>query len=218
MSGSETGDGTGDKIGEIGDGTDATTEGVKGAAAGPGAPFRVVRRFTLRTVGQVASALVLVLASIAFIAGGISRPASPNGILLITLGALGVAGFVAALVFILGPVLGRRPIMVLDDEGVHVPKAWPRRAARTLPWPEVAAVAAVDRGGAAGREVHHYVAFLPSEETAEAVRTASKAQLVALTLPDVPAMADAAPWTFTIEPDWNVTVKQIIDAAGRHGA
>jgi hypothetical protein len=79
-------------------------------------------------------------------------------------------------------------------------------------------VAAVDRGGAAGREVFHYVAFLPSEETAEAVRTASKAQLVALTLPDVPAMADAAPWTFTIEPDWNVTVKQIIDAAGRHGA
>lgn len=182
-------------------------------------PFQVHRRFTIRTIGQIASSAILILASIAFIAGGAAKPSSLGGIVFIALGIVGIAAFGAALGAILAPVLGRRPLLVLDDDGVHAPVAWPRsrRAGRTLPWQQVKAVCVVDRGVATGKGVRHYLAFLPSEETAEAARTAPKAQLIALTLPDVPTMTDAVPWTFSVDPDWSSSVKEIVEAARGRG-
>lgn len=182
-------------------------------------PLRVLRRFTGRTLGQITSAVILVLASIAFIAGGSARPGSVGGIVFITLGAVGIAGFGAALGTVLLPVLGRRPVLVLDDEGVHVPAGppWSRRGLRTLPWSQVVAVGVLDRTVSGGKGTRSYVAFLPSEETADAVRTSPKAQLVALALPDVPAMADAAPWTVSVDPDWSASAKQILEEVRQRG-
>lgn len=204
------------------------------------AGLAVHRRFTFRTAGQLLSCLILLFASAGFVTGGAARPASAGGIVFLLLGAVGIASFATALLMILAQLLGRRPVLVLDDEGVRLPAAlpWLRRAGRTgrasrtsstsrpgrtsrpgelLPWAEVAALCIGEHGAGGGKGSRPFVSFLPSETTAAAVRTATKAQLIALTLPDVPLMADAVPWTLTADSSWTASVKDIAAEARRHG-
>jgi hypothetical protein len=52
--------------------------------------------------------------------------------------------------------------------------------------------------------------FLPSDGLMEMARTAERPSLVALTLTDVPATAEAAPWCFAVEPSWDAPLKEIV--------
>ncbi|GLZ09867.1 hypothetical protein Acsp04_01030 [Actinomadura sp. NBRC 104425] len=197
------------------------------AAAGgrTAAVFQVRTRPTVRSAGQVAALALLVLASAAFVASGATGRAGAGAVMFITVGVLGLGLFGVGLLRAVGVLLGRRPVLELDDTGVRRPARWPlpRRADRVLPWPRVAAMCALRRGMAGTRRGEQdYLVFLPSAELAEAVRTARRSLLVALTLPDVSAAAlpgarDAAAWCFAVDPAWDASLKEVVAAVrGRH--
>ncbi|MFI0353539.1 hypothetical protein [Actinomadura sp. 9N407] len=187
-------------------------------AEAPEAVFQVRVRMTWRGVGQVLAFLILVLAAAGFVAGGLSRGSGTAAMVFIVLGALGFALFGAGLLATAGRVLGRRPVLELTPEGVLRPARWPmpRRADRTLPWSRIEAMTALRRGVPSTRRGEQdYLVFLPSAELVEMARTADRPRLIALTLTDVPATAEAAAWCFAVEPAWDASLKEIVAQARR---
>ncbi|MEU6039341.1 hypothetical protein ABZ801_28455 [Actinomadura sp. NPDC047616] len=189
------------------------------------AAFQVRTRPTVRSAGQVVALALLVLASAGFVTGGATGRAGFGAVVFVTLGVLGLGLFGVGLLWAVGVLLGRRPVLELDETGVRRPARWPlpRRADRVLPWPRVAAMCALRRGMAGTRRGEQdYLVFLPSAELAETARTAQRSLLVALTLPDVPATAlpearDAAAWCFAVDPAWDASLKEVVAAVrSRH--
>ncbi|MFB4312704.1 hypothetical protein [Actinomadura sp. 21ATH] len=172
---------------------------------------------TWRGGGQVFAFLVLVLASAGFVAGGLAGSGTAAAVFVV-LGALGAALFGTGLLSAAGRVFGRRPVLELTSEGVLRPARWPlpRRADRTLPWSEVAAMTALRRGVPGTRRGEQdYLVFLPSAELVELARTAERPRLVALTLTDVPATAPAAAWCFAVDAAWDASLKEVVSQARR---
>ncbi|MFC9972563.1 hypothetical protein ACFVH6_16920 [Spirillospora sp. NPDC127200] len=189
-----------------------------GRAAAPEAAFQVRGKPTWRAAGQMLACLILVLASVGFVSGGVMRGMGLGSVLFGVLGAAGIVLFGAGLLVSAGALVARRPVLELDAEGVRRPARWPlpRRADRTLPWPEVTALAALRRGVHGSRRGEQdYLVFLPSPELAELARTAERPQLVALTLTDVPATAAAVPWCVPVDASWDASLPEIVRQARR---
>lgn len=183
-----------------------------------GEAFAVRVRITWRGMWRVAAFVILFLASAAFVAGGAMRGAAVGGVAVMVLGVAGLGLFGAGLLVSAGAMLSRRPVLELDGGGVRRPARWPlpRRSERTLPWDDVAAIAALRRGvGGTRRGEQDYLVFLPTPELAEMARTSERAPLVALTMRDVPATAAAVPWCFAVEPGWDATLPEIVKQARR---
>ncbi|WP_395111008.1 hypothetical protein [Actinomadura sp. SCN-SB] len=175
--------------------------------------FTVRTRRSWQAVWQLVAFLILVLASAGFVGGGLIRGTGSRSLVVIILGTMGLVLFGAGLLGAVGRVLGRRPVLELTDEGVRRPARWPlpRRADRLLPWSRVEALAALRRGVPGTRRGEQdYLVFLPSDELVELARTAERPRLVALTLTDVPATAEAASWCFPVEPSWDAPLKEVV--------
>ncbi|MFI6517357.1 hypothetical protein ACIBF1_17505 [Spirillospora sp. NPDC050679] len=201
-----------------GTGQTDTEQSDTGEAAAPRAVFQVRGKPTWRAAGQVLACLILVLASVGFVGGGVMRGMGLGSVLFAVLGAVGIVLFGAGLLVSAGALVARRPVLELDAEGVRRPARWPlpRRADRTLPWPEVTALAALRRGVHGSRRGEQdYLVFLPSPELAELARTAERPQLVALTLTDVPATAAAVPWCVPVDGSWDASLPEIVRQARR---
>ncbi|WP_254715085.1 hypothetical protein [Actinomadura sp. NAK00032] len=180
--------------------------------------FSVRDRVTWRGVWQLVAFAILFAASVAFVTGGAVRGTSVAGVTFMVLGATGIALFGAGLLVSAGAMLARRPVLELDGDAVRRPARWPlpRSAGRSLPWDEVAAIAALRRGVPGTRRGEQdYVVFLPTAELAEMARTSERPALVALTMRDVPATAAAAPWCFAVEAGWDAALPEIVKEARR---
>ncbi|MBT2208545.1 MULTISPECIES: hypothetical protein [Actinomadura] len=160
--------------------------------------------------------VILFLASAGFVAGAVMRGLTVGSAVFLLLGVAGITLFGAGLAVSAGGMLARRPVLEMDADGLRRPARWPlpRRGERVLPWADVAAIAAVRRVTSRGRELD-YLVFLPTAELAELARTAERPRLVALTLRDVPATAEAAAWCFAVEPGWDVPLPGVVEEAGR---
>lgn len=185
------------------------------AAAGV---FAVRQRVTWHGTWQLIAFVILFLASVAFVGGGVVRGAGVGSVTITVLGVAGLGLFGAGLAVSAGGMLTRRPVLEFAGDGVRRPARWPlpRRSGRTLPWPDVAAIAALRRGvGGTRRGEQDYLVFLPSEELAELARTSERPRLVALTMRDVPATAAAVPWCFAVDQGWDATLAQVVKQAKR---
>ncbi|MFG2249477.1 hypothetical protein [Spirillospora sp. NPDC048823] len=196
-----------------------TAAGAGAAGAVQAAEVFAVRvRATWRGIWQLLASLILFLASAGFVAGGVTGGASVGGVLFTVLGFAGLALFGTGLTMSAGGMLARRPVLELDGDGVRRPPRWPlpRRAGRTLPWADVAAITALRRGvDGTRRGEQDYVVFLPTAELAELARTSGRARLVALTMRDVPSTAEAVRWCFAVEQGWDATLPQVVKEARR---
>ncbi|TDD95682.1 hypothetical protein E1298_04595 [Actinomadura rubrisoli] len=180
--------------------------------------FGVRNRVTWWAVWQLLALLILFLASIGFVAGAVMRGMGVGSLAFLLLGVAGITLFGTGLLVSGGGMLARRPVLELSAAGVRRPARWPlpRGAGRTLPWTDVSAIAALRRGVPGGRKGElDYVVFLPTAELAEMARTAERPQLVALTMRDVPATAEAVRWCFVVERGWDATLPQIVKQARR---
>ncbi|WP_433467511.1 hypothetical protein [Spirillospora sp. CA-128828] len=180
--------------------------------------FAVRNRVTWRGIWQLAAFVILFLASVAFIAGGVLRGAGVGSVAIMILGVAGLVLFGAGLLVSAGGMLARRPVLELDGDGVRRPARWPlpRRAGRTLAWDDVTAITALRRGvGGTRRGEQDYLVFLPTPELAELARTSERPPLVALTMRDVPSTAAAVPWCFAVEAGWDATLPEIVKQARR---
>ncbi|TDC58315.1 hypothetical protein E1281_01805 [Actinomadura sp. KC345] len=173
-------------------------------------------RWTWRGVWQLTAHLILFAASAGFVAGGVMGGAGIGGVMFTVLGFAGLVLFGIGLVMSAGGMVARRPVLELDADGVRRPARWPlpRKAGRTLPWAEVAAIAALRRGvGGTRKGEMDYLVFLPTKELAELARTSERPGLVALTMRDVPATAAAVPWCFAVEQGWDAALPRIVKEA-----
>ncbi|HEY8479633.1 MAG TPA: hypothetical protein VIL71_07370 [Spirillospora sp.] len=195
---------------------DGPAESTARGGTRPGAPFAVRVRVTRREVGRLLATLILLAAAVAFVAGGVADGASVGGVVFTAVGFAGLALFGTGFVLAAGRAVARRPVLELSDDGVRRPARWPlpRRAGRTLPWAEVRAIAALRRGVPGTRRGElDYVVFLRTPELAEMARTWERPRLVALTMRDVPATAEAAAWCFAVERGWDATLRQVVEEA-----
>ncbi|WP_067455481.1 hypothetical protein [Actinomadura macra] len=183
-----------------------------------GEVFAVRNRVTWWGVWQLLALLILCLASAGFVGGAVMRGTGVGSLAFLLLGVAGLALFGAGLVMSAGGMLARRPVLVFDADGVRRPARWPlpRASGRVLPWTDVTAITALRRSVAHGRGAEQdYVVFLPTAELAELARTAERPRLVALTMRDVPATAEAVPWCFAVEAGWDARLPQIVKQARR---
>ncbi|GAA3230863.1 hypothetical protein [Actinocorallia longicatena] len=175
-------------------------------------PVEVRLRPSFQGSGQALGVVTLVVCSALFVVGGLYDPSSVGGVLFITLGLIGVIGFGGVLVVVVGHLLGRRPLLVLDDEGVSVPAKWPlpRSRDRRLPWADVASVCAWSQGVPTGKGLAHQLAFLPREGSAES-RHSSGAEMLMIKvqgLPGVPVLR----WSVRTLPGWTVKPDDVFKA------
>ncbi|GAA0951425.1 hypothetical protein [Actinocorallia libanotica] len=176
----------------------------------PPAPLTVRLRPSFSGSGQAIGLLILLFCSLMFVVGGLADPASVGGVLFLVLGAVGTVGFGATLAVVTGHLLGRRPLLVLDGEGVRVPARWPlpRSRDRFLPWDEVAAVCAWSEGVPTGKGLAHRLAFLPAEDSPQARGTSGAEMLRVKTqgLPGVPVLR----WSVPVLAGWTVPQDEVI--------
>ncbi|MDX6738785.1 hypothetical protein [Actinocorallia sp. A-T 12471] len=160
--------------------------------------------------GQVIGVVILLACSVLFVVGGLADPASPGGVVFLVLGGTGIVAFGAVLLVLLGHLLGRRPLLVLEDGGVRVPARWPmpRSRDRVLPWHEVASVCAWTQGVMTGRGVSHQLAFLPVADSSHAAHT-SGAEILRVKTQGMPGVA-VLRWNVATLPGWTVKADDVI--------
>ncbi|WP_243712780.1 hypothetical protein [Actinomadura sp. 6K520] len=186
------------------------------ARAGAGEPFAVRVRVTWRDAWLLVASLILLAASAAFVAGGVTGGATLGGVMFSVFGFAGLALFGTGLFLSAGQMVARRPVLELDADGVRRTARWPlpRRAGKTLPWDDVRAIAALRRGVDGTRRGElDYVVFLRTPELVEMARTSERPRLVAMTMRDVPATAEAVPWCFAVERNWDAKLPRIVKEA-----
>ncbi|MBV2366152.1 STM3941 family protein [Streptomonospora nanhaiensis] len=163
---------------------------------GPATPFVVSNRFRITWEG-----LWLTLACVVFTGIGVALVLRGSPVDL-ALGLLAVAVFGGAGLVSLSRFLSHRPVLILDEAGVHFIAPWPRgrRDDLSFPWSEVALLRACTqvvphRGGSVPM---HYLVFVNRDEAE---------------LPFHPP----SPWHTTnavrVRPTWNHTIGEIIEAA-----
>ncbi|WP_106399560.1 hypothetical protein [Actinocorallia populi] len=174
-------------------------------------PLTVRLKPSFRGSGQAVGVLILLFCSVMFVIGGLADPASAGGVVFLLLGVTGVVAFGAVLAVVAGHLLGRRPLLVLDGEGVRVPAKWPlpRSRDRFLPWGEVAAVCAWTEGIPGGKGLAHRLAFLPAEDSPHARATSGAEMLRVKTqgLPGVPVLR----WSVPVLDGWTVPQDRVIE-------
>ncbi|ROO83083.1 hypothetical protein EDD29_0573 [Actinocorallia herbida] len=153
---------------------------------------------------------ILLVCSVLFIVGGVADPASVGGVVFLFLGVTGTLAFGAVLLVLLGHLLGRRPLLVLEDEGVRIPAKWPmpRRGDRVLPWGEIASVCAWTQGVLTGKGTAHQLAFLPEPESAHAAHV-SGAEILRVKTQGMPGTA-VLRWNVATLPGWTVKPDEVI--------
>ncbi len=180
--------------------------------AEPLQPLEVRLKPSFQGSGQVLGVLILLLCSAMFIIGGLADPASAGGVIFLVLGVTGVLAFGGVLVVLSGHLLGRRPLLLLDSEGVRIPAKWPlpRTRDRFLPWAEIASVCAWTEGVPNGKGLAHRLAFLPAEGSPQARHTSGAEMLRVKTqgLPGVPVLR----WNVPVLPGWTVRHEDVVKA------
>jgi hypothetical protein len=170
---------------------------------------RVVVRLrpTRRTLAQLAGRALLAAVAAAFVAGGAADPASVGGVLFLVLGVAGLALFGGGAVALAGHLLARRPLLEIDDDGVHRPAAWPR-SRRLLRWDDLAAVALWRQGVPAGRSHREFLTFIPR-------RALAGTEIAAIGPAAVPAIAPPQ-WSLPVSAAWDHPVDEVVAAVRRH--
>lgn len=173
---------------------DADDADVRG---GGGAAFAVTNRLRATWEGAwltVGCAVFTVIGAALVVKGGALDVVM--GVLAIVL--FGGGGLLAA-----SRHLSRRPVLLLDDEGVRIPAPWPRSADDDLviPWKDVTGVCACAKAlhHRGGTVFMHYLVFLTEEEPPE--------------LPPSPWRPEPA---VRIRSTWNRTVDEVLAEARRH--
>jgi hypothetical protein len=200
------------------------------AWSGPTAPappagngvFRVRTRFTFKVALLVLVALGLFgLPGLLMLGEAVTGGTGPEqstgerlwllGLVLTTMGVGGGAIWV-------GQALSRRPVLELHDHQVVLPTAWPRprRGDRTLPWDQVAWLAAFtqvirSRGMVAAR--HHYLAFVPAAWAAAAA-PASGLERFGAGLARAPS-GEAVRYSLWVRPGLSAGLEEIVEQARR---
>lgn len=160
-------------------------------------------------LAQLGGRALLAAVSAAFVAGGAADPASFGGVLFLLLGAAGLALFGAGTVATAGQLLAGRPVLEIDDEGIHRPAAWPRTR-RLLRWDDLAAVALWRQGVPAGRSHREYLAFIPRGAVAGT-------EIAAIRPAAVPGIAPPQ-WSIPVSDAWDRPVDDVVAAVRRHRA
>ncbi|GAB2811244.1 hypothetical protein GCM10022221_05860 [Actinocorallia aurea] len=173
-------------------------------------PVEVRLRPSFQGSGQVIGVTILLVCSVLFVIGGLADPASVGGVVFLLLGGTGTLAFGAVLLVLLGHLLGRRPLLVLEDEGVRIPAKWPmpRDGDRVLPWAEVASVCAWSQGVPTGKGLAHQLAFLPVPESAQAAKV-SGAEILRVKTQGLPGVA-VLRWNVATLPGWTVKADDVI--------
>jgi hypothetical protein len=178
--------------------------------------MRVRRRPSPGDARPVGCALVLLAFSVIFAVTAVPALPGLGAVLYLLVGVAGTALCTAGLVTAAGRLLGRRPVLELDEEGVRLPAPWPwpRTRDRSVRWADLAAVvlwsSPVPRGR---RGLADHLAFLPTPEGAGQARPS--AELVALSLEDLPGVA-TADWAVDVSGGWHPGVEEILTEARRH--
>lgn len=184
----------------------------------PARPVEVRLRPSFQGSGQVIGVAILFGCSVLFVFGGLADPASVGGVVFLALGVTGIVAFGAVLVVLLGHLLGRRPLLVLADEGVRIPARWPlpRGGDRVLPWEEIGSVCAWTQGVLTGKGVAHQLAFLPAEGSEQARHT-SGAEMLRVKTQGMPGVA-VLRWNVQTLPGWSVRADDVIAEVRRRTA
>ncbi|WP_017623615.1 STM3941 family protein [Nocardiopsis chromatogenes] len=126
-----------------------------------------------------------------------------GGTLDVVVGVLAIVLFGGGGLLAASRHLSRRPVLLLDAEGVRIPAPWPRSTADdlVLPWKDVTGVCACAKAlhHRGGTVFLHYLVFLTGEEPPE--------------LPPSPWRPEPA---VRIRPTWNRTVEEVLAEARRH--
>jgi hypothetical protein len=124
---------------------------------------------------------------------------------------LGVFGY-GTLAWI-GQLIGRRPVLILDDAGVRLPPPWPRprTADRVLAWEQVARVHAFTQVTSYRGGIHrqHYLAFVPVDNLG--LRPPSRLERWAAGMAGAPS-PEALRYSVHVQPGWTAMVEQVAEA------
>jgi hypothetical protein len=161
---------------------------------------------------QLGGRVLLTVVSVLFVVGGATDPASFGGVLFLLLGVAGVALFGGSALAMMGGLLARRPVLEIDDAGVHRPAGWPLRTGRLLRWDDLAAVGAWSQGISADRGHRQYLAFLPR---GEADHPPAGAEILAIKMAGVPGIAEPR-WSIPVSEAWDRTIDDVVTAVRRH--
>jgi hypothetical protein len=170
---------------------------------------RVLRRPVAGDARPAGCALVLLVFSAVFAATAVPALPGVGAVLYLLVGVAGIAACVAGLVAMAGRLIARRPVLEIDEHGVHLPAPWPwpRTRDRSLGWADLAAVVVWSRPVPRGRRgVADLLAFLPVREE---LGTPPSAELVALGLGDLPGVATTR-WAVAVSPGWDPGVDDVL--------
>ncbi len=176
--------------------------------------LEVRRRPVAGDVRAVGCAVVLVAFSLVFALAAIPALPGVGAVVFLVVGVAGTLLFAGLAASMAGQLAARRPVLVLDADGVRIPAPWPWPGTRDrlLPWPEVAAAVVWNRPVPRGRRgVAEHLAFLPTRESAGRTGPPPSEELVALHLDDLPGYPTAR-WSVQVSPGWDIGVDEI--AAG----
>lgn len=187
---------------------------VQQPAAGP---FRV-------TVGPTLSGALIILfglacgtAGVVSLGRGVSAPGTAERLWALGWGLVLTVLFGGGTVLLVGQLISRRPVLVLDDAGILLPTAWPRRrgADRALAWAQVSSLHAYTqllhfRGGT---HRQHYLAFVPVDGVAS--QPASRRERWSTALSRAPSVAGLR-YSVHVQAGWSATVEEVMAAARRY--
>ena len=174
--------------------------------------MRVLRRPVSGDVRPVGCAFVLLVFSAIFAVAAVPALPAVGAVLYLLVGVAGVLLCTAGLAATAGRLLARRPVLELDERGVHLPTPWPwpRARDRSLGWTDLAAVvlwsSPVPRGR---RALVEHLAFLPTSDGAERIQPPPSAELLALSAGDLPGVPTTH-WSIQISPGWDPGVDEIL--------
>lgn len=178
--------------------------------------MRVLRRPVAADARPAGCAFVLLAFSAVFAVASVPALPGAGAVLYLLVGVAGVLLTAAGLAAMAGRILGRRPVLELDEDGIRLPAPWPwpRTRDRSLRWADLASVvvwsAPVPRGR---RGLADRVAFLPVRDDGGAPPSP---ELVALGLDELPGVP-AERWALPVSPGWDPGVDEVLAEVRRRG-